>query len=195
MKKLFPSKLIRHKSEHGFVTLEVLVALLTATGFVILSLQFFVGAMAIKVQAQEKQRANQLIQEDIERLNELGSTLVGGAAGAAPTCDATAYANSFAQALWVALPGGIQTKNVLENVDQSDGSLDTNGKQLALQRFHVSGTANNSAAPHKTLKVRYQVWDWNGAYVNRVGAALTATDEPIAETYVEIIPDVALQCP
>ncbi|MCC0177924.1 hypothetical protein I4641_13140 [Waterburya agarophytonicola K14] len=195
MKKLFKLKSSANKPEQGFVTLEVLVALLTATGFVILSLQFLVGAMAIKVQAQEKQRANQLIQEDIERLNELGSTLVEGAAGAAPTCDATVYANSFAQALWAALPAGVQTKNVLENIDQDDGSFDTNGKQLALQRFHISGTANNSAAPHRTLKVGYQVWDWNGAYVNRVGAALTATDEPIAETYVEIIPDAALQCP
>jgi|GEM_PF-1743575 len=214
MKKLFKLQLSKNKLEKGFVTLEVLVALLAATGFVILSLQFLVAAMAFKVQAQEKQRANQLIQEDIERLNQLGTTLVAGVAvagapaGTAPMCNPTdpdgagaltVYDNSFAQALWiVALPAGVQTKNVLENINQTDGSFDTNGKQLGLQRFHISGSpnGNNSDAPHRTLKVGYRVWNIvGGNFVSTTGAALTATDEPIAETYVEIIPDAALQCP
>lgn len=201
MKKIFKLKSTTSKLETGFVTLEVLVALLAATGFVILSLQFLVSAMVFKVQAQEKQRANQLIQEDIERLNQLGTTLsVGVPAGTAPMCNPTVYDNGFAKALWDALPAGVQTKNVLENIDQTDGSFDTDGKQLALRRFPISGSSggNNSTAPHRTLKVGYQVWNWNSTdntYRNALGAVLTASDEPIAETYVEIIPDAALQCP
>ena len=57
---------------------------------------------------------------------------------------------------------------------------------------------NNSVLPHRTLKVGYQVWDWDSTtntYRNENGAVLAANDEPIAETYAEIIPDVALQCP
>ncbi|NJL51997.1 MAG: hypothetical protein HC930_06815 [Hydrococcus sp. SU_1_0] len=80
---------------------------------------------------------------------------------------------------------------------KSDGLVETGVKQLALSRSHVSSSAGNSTAPHRTLKVNYQVWwGWNGTnFQNKNGANLSAGDEPIAETYVEIIPDVALQCP
>ena len=178
--------------DQGFITLEILVSLLVALGFVAVSMQSLVYAMAMKVQAQERQRANQLIQEDLERVNQLGSnTGLGG------TCNAAAYADSYAQALWTSLNAtGTQTKTLLQKIDRTDGSLDTDGKQLALRRFHVSGQTNNSESPHRTLKVGYQVWDWvGGAYVNSDGTTPAAGDEPIAETYVEVIPDVALQCP
>ena len=187
MKKLL---LFRIKTKHeGFITLEIIISLLIALAFVAVSMQSLVYAMAVKVQAQEKQRANQLIQEDIERLNQLGSTALSA------TCDATVYADGYAQALWTALPAGTQTRTLLKKIDKSDGSVDTAGKQLALRRFHISSTDNNSDAPHRTLRVGYQVWDWNGAYVAKDGTALTETDRAIAETYVEIIPDVALLCP
>ena len=184
-------KRYRRKAEKGFITLEVIVSLLIALAFVAVSMQSLVYAMAMKVQAQEKQRANQLIQEDIERLNQLASnTALAG------TCNAAAYANGYAQSLWASLPAGTQTKTLLKKIDRTDGSVDTAGKQLALRRFPVSSRANNSTAPHRTLKVGYQVWDWDGTnYTDENGAALTATDRPIAETYVEIIPDVALLCP
>ena len=91
-------------------------------------MQSLVYAMAMKVQAQEKQRANQLIQEDIARLNQLGSTALTPAniGDPAPVCNPvdtladasttpatpayTAYQNSYASALWNALPAGTQTK-------------------------------------------------------------------------------------
>lgn len=224
MKKLLQINKITQQQEKGFVTIEILVSLLIALGFVAVSMQSLVYAMAIKVQAQEKQRANQLIQEDIERVNQLGSTALTPAAPAAgdpappiPVCNPvdtaadnttvpptpayTAYENSYANALWTAIDDtGIPTKNLLEKIDRTSGSVSTGGKQIALRRFHVSATPGNrnSEAPHRTLKIGYQVWDWNSTdntYRNENGAALTATDEPIAETYVEIIPDVALQCP
>ena len=182
------------KSEKGFVTLEVLIALFIALGFVAVSMQSLVYAMAIKVQAQEKQRANQLIQEDIERINQLGSdTALAG------TCDAANYAAGFASNLWddlvvTAPQGGANTVTNLLRTIESDGSITTEGKQLALRRFEISNSSSN--APHRTLKVSYQVWDWDGAdFINENGGAITAADEPIAETYVEIIPDVALACP
>jgi hypothetical protein len=46
------------------------------------------------------------------------------------------------------------------------------------------------------LKVGYQVWNWDGTnFKNKNNGTPAAGDEPIAETYVEIIPDVALRCP
>ena len=214
MNRVLRFKPISSKDE-GFITLEVIVSLLIALAFVAVSMQSLVYAMAIKVQAREKQRANELIQEDIARLNQLGSTSLTPAtatdpipvcnpvATAAdnttvpPTPDYTAYQNSYANALWNALPADTQIKNLIEKIE-SDGSVKTEGKELALWRFHVSSTASNSEAPHRTLKIGYQVWDWNSTdntYRNSNGAVLTASDRPIAETYVEIIPDVALQCP
>lgn len=193
MNRLFILKTKHSRKEEGFTTLEVLISLFIALAFVAVSMQSLVYAMAMRVQAQEKQRANELIQEDIESFNQLGSD-----ANLAGTCNATAYAGSYAEELWnarnfvLATP---PTKTIIKKI-KSDGSVETGGKQLALRAFEISSTANNSTAPHRTLKVGYQVWDWDGAnYTNQNGGALTAGDEPIAETYVEIIPDVALQCP
>ena len=69
MKKLFKLRQIAvlktSQKEAGFTTLEILIQLLIALGFVAVSMQSLVYAMAMKVQAQEKQRANELIQEDV----------------------------------------------------------------------------------------------------------------------------------
>lgn len=213
MKLLFKSRKTIHQKEEGFITLEIIISILIALAFVAVSMQSLVYAMAIKVQAQEKQRANQLIQEDIERLSQLGSTSLTPTALPSPTpvCNPvdtaadnttvpptpayTAYENGYANALWAALPANTQTKTLVEKI-QSDGSVVTSGKQLALRRFAISSRPNNSTAPHRTLKVGYQVWDWDGInYTDSDGTALAAGDTPIAETYVEVIPDVALACP
>jgi type II secretory pathway pseudopilin PulG len=187
--QLLKLRKIPPQKETGFTTLEILISLLIALLFVAVSMQSLVYAMAMKVQAQEKQRANELIQEDIERINQLGSTVLTA------TCDATTYATGYAKALWDVIPTTTQTKTIIKKIN-SDGSVGTGGKQLALRRFPVSSTAGNSTAPHRTLKVGYQVWDWDGTnYKDQNNGTLSAGDEPIAETYVETIPDVALQCP
>lgn len=219
---LFKFKKVTPRKETGFTTLEILISLIIALLFVAVSMQSLVYAMAMKVQAQEKQRANELIQEDIERINRLGSTLAAGAAAipavpatgstpavpavpaARPFCNPvatttsparTAYENGYAQALWAAIPTTTPTKTIIKKI-KSDGLVDTGGKQLALRRFHVSSTTGNSTAPHRTLKVGYQVWTWDGTdFKDKNGNDIDAGDEPIAETYVEIIPDVALRCP
>lgn len=225
MNKLFEFRKIISKKEAGFTTFEILISLLIALSFVAVSMQSLVYAMAMKVQAQERQRANELIQEDIARINQLGSTSLvppapaaGDPPAATPVCNPvdtalipaapsatppipveiparTAYENSYAKALWNAIPTATQTKNVIEKIDSS-GSVIRSGRRLALRRFEVSSTTGNSTTPHRTLKVGYQVWNWDGTdYTDENGSTNLTGDEPIAETYVEIIPDVALQCP
>jgi type II secretory pathway pseudopilin PulG len=201
--KLLKLRKITPQKEAGFTTLEILVSLIIALAFVAVSMQSLVYAMAMKVQAQEKQRANELIQEDIERINQLGSTLP--TPPVTSTCNATAFTSGYAKTLWDALQavasGDDSTtsdslkKTIIKKI-KSNGSLDTGGKELALRRLYDS-TGSNSTAPHRTLKVGYQVWyGWDGTnFKNKNGANISAGDEPIAETYVEIIPDVALQCP
>jgi type II secretory pathway pseudopilin PulG len=203
---LFKFKKVTPQKETGFTTLEILISLIIALLFVAVSMQSLVYAMAMKVQAQEKQRANELIQEDIERINRLGSTALTA------TCNATAsgYVDGYAKALWDALqavaPGDDSTtsdslkKTIIKKI-KADGSLDTGatgGRQLALRRLYNT-TGSNSTTPHRTLKVGYQVWYGYGGtpatFKNKNGGTIATNDEPIAETYVEIIPDVALQCP
>ena len=198
MKKLLKLKKISSRKEAGFTTFEILISLLIALGFVAVSMQSIVFAMAMKVQAQEKQKANELIQEDIERINQLGSNAsLGG------TCNSSTYAGSYAEALWnslqTAAPGTETTtsltKTLIKKIDSS-GVTQSQGKTLGLKRFHISSIGTNSTEPHRTLKVGYQVWNWNGTnFQNKNNGTIVDGDKPIAETYVEIIPDVALACP
>lgn len=184
--------------EEGFITLEVIVSIAVALAFLMLSFQSIVYAMAIKVQAQEKQKANELIAEDIERMSQLGSNNnLGG------ICNPAIYNDGYAQALWDVLepnpPSAVNPpprKTLIRTVN-SDGSNDDVGKTLALQRFLFNDTTTNTP-PYRTLKVGYQVWGWdtaNSEFTDKDGGTIDANDNPIAETFVEVIPDDALSCP
>jgi type II secretory pathway pseudopilin PulG len=191
MKKLIKLKLAASK-EQGFITLEVIVGILVAFFFLMGAMQSLVYAMALKVQAQEKQRASQLITGDIELANDLAnsSDLVVDSADFADTCNATTYANGFGQKLLDKLEE--------DNEHPTEFTLSNGGgTQLALFRDPVPPIIPDDA-PYRTLKVRYEVWwGFDGTdYLNRKGDPKDdAVDKPIAETYVEIIPDVALACP
>ena len=194
--------------ERGFVTLEIIVSILIALGFVAVAMQSLVYAMAMKVQAQEKQKANLLIQEDIERVNQLGAAITEDHANkcnpiATTAPVKTAYQNGYANKLWEDLQ--IDTPDASDNLEEkvlrkvkSDGTEDTVGKILKLRRVHVSNTSSD--APHRTLKVGYQVWFWDDdddRFEDKNGVIFSDANSagPIAETYVEVIPRVALECP
>lgn len=171
MQKLFRFK-YRKAWDRGFTTLEILISIIIALAFVSVTMQSFVLAVAMKVQAQEKQRANQLIQEDLERISDL-ATLI--AEDHNNKCNPAAYADGYAKELWddinaVTAP----TARLLKAADGTEA-----GTTLTLSRTHVSNSS--STDPHRTLKINYQVRDPDG--------------DVIAERYVEVIPDVALRCP
>ena len=209
IQKLFYLQLKANYKDRGFITLEVIVALIVGLAFFAVGLQAFGTAMAMKAQSIEKQRANELIQEDIERISQLGSTLA--IVTPSPVCNPTGatvadeYNNSLAQGLWDNLileaPANSANlrKNVVNRVNTTTGAVtNTGGRTLALERSHVSGAAGGSVAPHRTLKIGYRVWYWDDAtntLRNRNNTVRSNTDDPIAETYVEVIPDVALSCP
>ena len=176
-------------SEKGFITLEILVSIIIALAFVAVSMQTLVLAMMLKVQAQEDQRADQLIQEDIERLNDLGSTAIAGGCDADTNDDGTVtYGEGYASGLWAALiaEAPTVTKQLLQTVN-SDGSVTSEGTILTLNRTQISNNGAYSDPPHRTLKIHYRVTkpDTDG----------DGNDEIIANRYLEVIPDVALECP
>jgi type II secretory pathway pseudopilin PulG len=179
MNQLFLFKIQRQKSlNQGFTTLEILVSIIIALAFVSVAMQSFVLAMGMKVQAQEKQRANQLIQEDLERTNILASNI---AEDHDAKCFTAAYDDGYAKELRDDLDA--EDKPTAKLLKKADGT--TLGKTLGLARTHVSDTSSDF--PHRTLKINYQVQelDDDGDPIGDV----------IAQRYVEVIPDVALQCP
>ena len=223
IEQLIYGQLKTNRKDEGFITLEVIVALIVGLVFFAVSLQAFGVAVAMKAKSQEKQRANELIQEDIERIGQLGSnSTLAGVCNPQGADLAETYNNGYAHALWTDLIAAVP--NLIETVPSGDtpltktvsnkirtpagtgtgeavGSIQSGGRTLGLRRFYVSedGQAANSVNdPHRTLKIGYKVWYWdtvNNTFLNQNGVAPTATDNAIAETYVEVIPDVALSCP
>lgn len=184
MQKLLIFKLGKTLNK-GFTTLEVLISIIIALAFVSVAMQSFVLAMAMKVQAQEKQRANQLIQEDLERLSDLASIIAEdhsnkcNPVAVTTGTTSTAYENGYAYELWEDINAvAVPTVNLLV---ASDGT--GSGKTLTLARSQINDLTDPSPAsdaPYRTLKINYQV---------------TSDGDVIAQRYVEVIPDVALQCP
>ena len=188
MKKLSKLKLAKSDENFGFITLEVLVSILIASAFLAVAMQSLVYAMAIKVQAQEKQRANQLISDDLETANELANR---SSFNVPVNCNPANFNGGYANGLWETLKD-IDNDGTDDPPPSKSLLSDGGGRRLALERILVGG----SDAPHRTLKIRYQIWNWNGTnFLDKAGNIKDAADEPISETYVEIIPDVALACP
>ena len=149
-----------------------------------MSLQTLALAMVFKVQAQEEQKADKLIQEDIERLNDLGSTLSLGATGI-EACDGDldddgTADDGYSQGLWDALqadtPDGHPDLRVqLVTINNSPA-----GEILTLTRSPQLNVPT-SGSPNRILGISYQVTDESGTL--------------ITNRYVEVIPDAALECP
>ncbi|BAZ43888.1 hypothetical protein NIES4102_08910 [Chondrocystis sp. NIES-4102] len=176
---------LRKSLNQGFTTLEILISIVIALAFIAVAMQSFVLGMGMKVQAQEKQRANQLIQEDLERSNVLASNIAVNN----NRCNPTLYTDGYAQALWELVEPAGSVQPTVQLLQRTDGT--TAGKTLVLTRNHISEVS--SGFPHRILKMNYQVQELN----NAGNAVVDSTGNPIviAQRYVEVIPDVALQCP
>ena len=140
-------------SNQGFITIEIIIALLIAFGFLMVSLQTLVLGMVFKVKAQEEQKANKLIQEDVEAIrnqanaNVLTSRLAtiltnnddlstGFDRSSEPiddVCNATSYNEGYGQALWFAYTNqdydasnsNRYSSPLIDNSDlNNDGSVD-----------------------------------------------------------------------
>ena len=167
------------KTEQGFTMLEVLVAILIALGFVAVSLQGMVVATAFRVKAQEKQIANQLIQEDVENINAIAAILPANPA----KCSATDYDNGYAKYLWDSYTSAAYSSYSYTANPERRLLNDTQGKRLRLTRIIQDDT---SIVPHQALRILYEVREWDGS---------SFSESIIATHYIEVIPNAALSCP
>lgn len=179
----------KNSPNKGFLTIEIIVATIVAFGFLMFSLQALAVAMLMKLQAQQDQRADNLIQEDIERIGGLSSSLTLGldaqlAANLPTACNVDDFDDGYAFALLDSIPA--EFVNGAPALDTSLVTGVVGGVQLRLSRTALDG---DSVAPHRTLGIYYRVMSSNN------NAFDDGDDVEVANRYVEIIPDEALRCP
>ena len=153
------------QTEQGFSMLDVLAAVLVTMGFTLGALQMMVLATFFSIQAKVTEEADLWVQQDLESVFLAASNLAQDNS----RCLASTYSNGYAQQL---------SNNLSSPVDR-----EISAKTYRLERTYDSA---NSVAPHKVLRINYQVRQWDGSAL--VG-------DPIVKQYVEVIPDAALQCP
>jgi Tfp pilus assembly protein PilV len=159
------------QAEQGFTMMEILVSVLITTTFVLLSMQALVMATMLRVQAQRTEQANSWLQEDIENAKIQALAI----APDNQKCYASTYANGYAADLQ-------NTLNTNLPIDASSART-IFGTVYNMERTYITA---GSAAPHKVLRINYQIRPWNGT---------NYTGDAIARDYIELIPDPALQCP
>ena len=163
---------------------EVLVSVLVASAFVTISMQALVLATMFRVKAQEKEIASQLIQQDAEAVKLVANQFnqnVDLSFNVDSKCLASSYNDGYAKAVYDSLPLLPNNMKLLGN----------KGKEFKIERLPQTAS---SIAPHKVLRIKYRVSEWkngNFVYTNE-----TDRDEnAVAKDYIEVIPNVALQCP
>ena len=183
--------------DKGFITIEIIISLLIAFGFLMVSLQTLVLGMVFKVKAQEEQRADKLIQEDIERLKDIGGSLsfttFASATNLAQACNGLDLDSDgtieygYGKELWDALIADTPSDDPDLTVNLLTTASGGAGKTLTLRRAEFIPPASDSPTPHRILGVAYEVTkpDEDG----------DGEPDVIANRYVEVIPDEALECP
>ena len=193
--KLNPPK--RKSSDQGFITLEIIISMLVGFFFIVLALQTVVAGLAFKVLAQKEFGGDRLIQEEVERLNDLAR--VENLTIDAAACDGNWDSgdgnadDGHGQALW--------------NLRFTNNTLATPSPADILVVTPNVATNNNIAGRPLTLTATRNITDPGGAGIANpfkvlgINYVVTAPDEDgdgaleeIARRYVEVIPDEALEC-
>jgi hypothetical protein len=199
MLKLILLKTKKNRQDQGFAMLEVIVAGLIAFLFIYGSLQAMVLATVMRVQALEKERANELIQEDKEAIQALASSFtVPATANISGLCypqsgaaNTTGYAEQFRIAANISYPDPDPSLNLVQTKKVLNSTADTTqGRTIGLFRTGVT----IGAYPYKALTVNYQVQRLDASN-NPVIDPNTNQPVIIATDTLEVVPNAALQCP
>lgn len=153
------------KWEEDFSILEVLVTILVITGFILASLQATVLATLLRVQAQDKQEATNLVQEDLELIRYHAFMLTS----------TPANCGSYGTTLQADLEGKGYTDAVQ--------TISVNGRSYDIDR-----TYNPS---ENILQISYSVsYDDNQPHPR-----YTSTGDNVVTTLsTEVLPNAALSC-
>lgn len=160
-------------TEQGFSLAEVLVAVLITTLFTVTSLQAVTLAVLFKIRARVASEATTRIQQDIELIKAKATdpNLLDPVQHSA-RCSASTYANGYAQVLQNAI------------TTTAPQTYTVGGESYTLTRSFISSNPPNSST-FNVLRVNYQV---------RKGTSSSPIGSPVAQSYIEVIPNVAFQC-
>jgi type II secretory pathway pseudopilin PulG len=207
----------KNDPDAGFTLLEVIVAALILMAFVAVSAQSILISNIVRIKAQERARANQAVQEDVEILRLLGAndtnvvTLLNPNAN---TCAATTDTTGYAQLLQTAfedkkisysstfgaMDNSFASENInFPNVSNANTSLYNNNLsyQLRLRRQRVTD-ASDGKNNFKALRIRYRIETTKKpAEPDSVafGQDCDYSNNCVLDEYIEVIPNVALRCP
>lgn len=169
--RVMRSKLGKQSPQSGFTIIEILVGILMATAFVLITSQAIAISAVYRVRAQRKAEAVNQIQQNLEDI-KFRSLLAMTA-----TCDAATTTAGYGQALI----NNINTNLALPNND-SDGNANTTNITLVNKTYRLTRTlAVYNFAPFNLMTLSYAVSDLD-------------TGNVIADLYTEVIPDAAFDC-
>jgi type II secretory pathway pseudopilin PulG len=207
----------KNDPDAGFTLLEVIVAALILMAFVAVSAQSILISNIVRIKAQERARANQAIQEDMEILRLLGSNDTSVTYLLNPdadTCAAVSYAGGYAKLLddafderkisysstFGAIDNSFASENInFNSVSNASSSLYNNNLnyQLRLRRQIVTDPSD-SKNNFKTLRIRYRVETTKKTAEDEAtafAADCNYSNNCVLDEYIEVIPNVALRCP
>ncbi|MGB5768265.1 MAG: hypothetical protein WBM32_00090 [Crocosphaera sp.] len=153
------------KTNQGFTTIDILAGTLMISLFFSVSMQVLAIGTVYRIQGQKIQKANLLIQEDIERVRLIASQQI---TQNNLKCNALTYDEGYAKALADSLP--VPSPHILFN------------KNYKIDRIYDPA---RSVVPHKLLKITYEFKEWNGTQFIGI---------PVTTYSVEVTPDVASFC-
>ena len=162
-----------HKNQ-GFTLLEVIIAILTITAFLTVTLQLMAVDALYRVRAKRQAQANFWIQEDFEDVKFLASTLDVNSTPANPNVSADVCTGNEGYA--TALRRQLTAPTTPIPTEQLVGTRPFVRKNYSLYRtFNITSTN-----PHR-LRIDYRVQNQE--------------NDVIARSSVEVIPNASFKCP
>ncbi len=152
----------------GFTMVEVLIAILVSSAFVMGALQAMAIDAFFRVKAQQKAQANFWIQEELETVRAEAAALDDES-----KCNASTAANGYAGLL----------ETTLEAKPELPSKSYKHIPQDSKKKFNLVPEYTSEDSNPDMLKINYKVIDEDNP------------DESIATQYAEVIPNAAFDCP
>jgi prepilin-type N-terminal cleavage/methylation domain-containing protein len=205
-KPKFKTKVARNNdSDSGFTLIEVVIAALILMAFVAISAQSILLSSYVRVKAQERSKANQAIQEDIEILRLIGSSnpnLSPNANRCAAENFASGYANDLQTAFFsmkASYASGYDAASFASeefSFAQTSSFSQNNFNYKIRLRRRIESDSRDSSINYKALRIRYRAETTKkAADPNAFNNDCNYSNNCILDDYIEVIPNVALRCP
>ncbi len=167
-------------SEQGFSLLEVMVAIMMMTGFLLSTLQLLVYNAVLRVEAKEESEAVMWIREDSDYIKYLANQLPCGPSG-----------SNYGEDLLNSIVANDSTITLATQTSTQAKSLSnsSSGRTYTMKRIQ-----NNAGDDANIVKLTYAI-DYNGDSETCDPSDNTTWENCVVTNYVEVTPEANLSCP